>query len=231
MVSSSTVEEFYTQGFVSVDALLMKGLTEELSLLPCKVDQFPYAQVAQAQAGEADAVVKLTEVLSDWFEEVYLGSCWVFNKPPRSKRMYWHDDFLFWDQEKLLHRKFVGVILAYYPLVSTNMGCLEVLPNSHHDARYHREIYGDDSGNLSQLIKAIRRGEGGKEHKALAPHPHGVRLEGVDLAVVLDPRLLHCSGANLSASHRVCLSFHFFPKALRALFPLNRRSFSRISSR
>lgn len=62
----------------------------------------------------------------------WMGNLFLINKPPFSPRLYWHQDWLWWDEPVSSERKPMQVFLNYYlEETTTENGCLRVIPGSH----------------------------------------------------------------------------------------------------
>ena len=66
------------------------------------------------------------------FEDNRWMSFYLIDKPPYSRPLWWHQDWLFWDDPMSATARPVQVFLSYY-LEDTNVvnGCLRVIPGSH----------------------------------------------------------------------------------------------------
>ena len=126
-----------------------------------------------------------------------------FDEPP----LYWHQDWVFWDEpeaaESLPHQLF----LMYY-LTDTRVenGCLRLIPRSH---RQRFEIHDQlGKGHDSDI-----RSTADYAHPAFSRHPDeiDVAVKSGDL-VIGDARLLHSANRNKTAQRRTVLTLWYLPR-------------------
>ena len=129
----------------------------------------------------------------------------LLSKPPNAPPLYWHQDWVAWDDECSGWEVAAQVFLMYY-LTDTNRenGCLRLLPGTHrkripfHDElppAHEEKIYG------ASLDSAV-----------FTTHPDevDVPVKAGDL-VIGDARLLHAAHANRTNQHRSLLTLWYFP--------------------
>ena len=132
------------------------------------------------------------------FTDVRWMSFFLINKPPRSKALWWHQDWFLWDDPVSAQPAPTQVFLSYYlEDTSEDFGCLRVIPGTH---RRRHELHG----------RLLNHGEVGNslppDHWMLddVPDAENVPVKAGSLAIA-DSRLLHGARANQTDNHRPLL--------------------------
>ena len=125
------------------------------------------------------------------------------DEPP----LYWHQDWVFWDEpeasEQLPHQIF---LMYYLSDTCVENGCLRVIPQSH---RQRMAIH----DHLGQGHDAELRLMDDYSHPAFSRHPDeiDVPVNAGDL-VIGDARLLHSANPNQTAQRRTVLTLWYLPR-------------------
>ena len=151
------------------------------------------------------------------FEDNRWMSFYLIDKPPYSRPLWWHQDWLSWDDPMSAPARPVQVFLSYY-LEDTNVvnGCLRVIPGTHlqrhevHDVLLtHDEVPADlppDHPMFKDVAEAV-----------------DVPVQAGDI-VLGDARLVHAARANQTADHRplllgwYLLDFHLLSPPLQGAY-------------
>jgi ectoine hydroxylase-related dioxygenase (phytanoyl-CoA dioxygenase family) len=130
---------------------------------------------------------------------------YVISKPPKSPRLFWHQDWWGWTDPTSYADGPKQVFVMYY-LIDTNHtnGCLRLLPGSHRKRnRLHDE--------LTEPHAVYRRIED-PTHLAYSDVPGEIDVEVRASDVVIgDARILHAAHANDSSERRTVITLWFFP--------------------
>lgn len=143
-------------------------------------------------------------------------SGYILSKPPHGPPLYWHQDWIFWDDPISLDPEPAQIFLMIY-LVETNVsnGCLRVIPGTHQKRiLLHDQLlaaHTDHARNASESSHMFMQ------------HPDEVDIEvrPGDL-VIGDARVLHAAHANQSDQRRTCITlwynpfFDRFPESIKA---------------
>lgn len=149
------------------------------------------------------------------YGQVKFSAGYVISKPAGAPRLFWHQDWLYWDQpiswDETPHQ-----IFAMFYLVDTHRsnGCLRVIPGSH-----RRRLPAHD-----QLLRA--HSKDALAGTALA-HPTFGDLPGeIDVPVragdllLGDSRLLHAAHANNGSERRTLITLWYHPAYERLPAPI-----------
>ena len=134
------------------------------------------------------------------------GSFILLSKPPGGPRLYWHHDWMSWNDPISLAPWPQKIFLSYYlhDTDSTN-GCFQIIPGSHrrrldlHDELERAQQHADETENIHFLAHDARSAEF-REH----PEQVDVPVKAGDL-VIGEARALHAARANNSGSRRSLL--------------------------
>lgn len=140
------------------------------------------------------------------FTEPRFTSGFVISKPPHSPPLFWHQDWLGWDDACSYTEPTLQIFLMYY-LVDTSPanGCLRVLRGSH--LRRHAMHDAVPEAHTEEISRATD-----PSHPAFQPIPEdeAVPVRAGDL-VIGDSRLLHGAYANDSDAWRTVITLWYHP--------------------
>ena len=175
----------------------------------------PYADDAFAELIAWPPALKLLREMG--FEDNRWMSFYLIDKPPHSRPLWWHQDWLFWDDPTSAIARPIQVFLSYY-LEDTNIanGCLRVIPATHRQRHpihnvllTHDEVPEDlppDHPMFEDLPEAV-----------------DVPVQAGDI-VLGDARLVHAARGNQTAAHRplllgwYLLDFHLLSPPLQEAY-------------
>lgn len=130
-------------------------------------------------------------------DEVTVVNSMFINKPPGASRHPAHQDLFYFPFRPA--EKIIGSWTAVDDVTFEN-GCLFVVPGSHKT----QTVY--DHGGKKNTLKLYH----GLDEEILAPPEKRVHLEmSPGDTVLLNPYLIHGSGANTSKAYRKAITFHF----------------------
>ncbi|MEM7533981.1 MAG: phytanoyl-CoA dioxygenase family protein [Chloroflexota bacterium] len=141
------------------------------------------------------------------FQHPKYWSGFVIAKEPHEPPLYWHQDWVFWDEpesaDPLPHQLF----LMYY-LTDTRVenGCLRIIPRSHIQRFDIHDLLG--KGHDSDI-----RASTDYTHPLMSKHPPAVDVpvQAGDL-VIGDARLLHSANQNQTDTRRTVLTLWYLPR-------------------
>jgi phytanoyl-CoA dioxygenase PhyH len=153
------------------------------------------------------------------FSDPRFSNGYVIHKPPRSPRMFWHQDWFAWSHPASYQPPVLQVgCLFYLQRTTRRNGAIRVIPGSH--LRRHPLHLPVTEARLM----ALRRGDDLRAPE-FAPSEDEVTIEAeAGDAIVLDARLLHATHDNDSSESRTTLllwyapEFDRLPAGLRALY-------------
>jgi hypothetical protein len=150
------------------------------------------------------------------FEDPKFWAGYILSKPAHGPPLYWHQDWIFWDDPVSADPDPGQLFLMIY-LVDTNVfnGCLRVIPGTH---RRRIDLHGGlDAAHTEDAQQAD------ESSNMFTKHPDEVNMEvkAGDL-VIGDARVLHAAHGNQSDHRRTCITlwynpfFDRFPDAIKA---------------
>ena len=147
----------------------------------------------------------------------WMGSFFLIDKPPDAPPLWWHQDWLWWDEPVSSEPRPMQVSLSYYLKDTTiENGCLRVIPGTHlRRHELHDVLLTHDEGAGSVPL----------EHPMFSEASDAVDLpvKAGALAMV-DARLLHAAYANQTPLHRPMVlgwylfDFDLFPARLKSAY-------------
>lgn len=159
---------------------------------------------ALAELAAWPATIATFEALG--FGELAWMGGYVITKPPRSPRLFWHQDWMFWNDASSFSDIPLQVAVMYY-LTDTDVsnGCLRVIPGSHRRRHWLHAHLG------AAHTPELRRGE-------VSDHPGfstvddevDVPVRAGDL-VLADARLLHAAHENTTDMSRPLITLWYWP--------------------
>lgn len=140
------------------------------------------------------------------FGEVAWSAGYVISKPAGGPRLFWHQDWLYWDHP-VAHDPVPHQVFAMYYLVDTNRdnGCLRVIPGSH---RHHLPAH--DLLARAHSPEALSGADGDHPMFGDMPGEIDVPVRAGDL-LLGDSRLLHAAHANTSGLPRTLVTLWYHP--------------------
>ena len=151
--------------------------------------------------GELIAGARLADLLrTGGFSDPRFSNGYVVHKPPRSPRMFWHQDWFAWGHAASYFTAplQVGCLIYLQPTERKN-GALRLIPASH---RRRSSMHHPTS---RERIAMLRRGED-LSHPEFGSHPDEITIDaGAGDAILLDARLLHATHDNASDEGRSVL--------------------------
>eukprot|EP01051_Picozoa_sp_SAG22_P021604 SAG22_NODE_4835_length_1155_cov_1.156250_2_plen_239_part_01 len=142
----------------------------------------------------------------------HAGGLIVLTKEPKAPTLYWHQDWMHWNDPLSMSPWPQTIFLSYYLQgLTVENGCLQVIPRSHH---YRTRVHDDLQPLLGKgehgavLIKDISHDESRLEQDVASPLQHAPPLfneecpEAVDVfagprdLVIADARVLHAARHN-----------------------------------
>jgi len=184
-----------------LDALPKEHLAEQRStgsMIPTMSDAF-FAELISYRPA-------LAALENMGFSDIRHGSGYIISKPPHSPPLFWHQDWLCWDDPSSYTDQHQQLFLMYYLVDTTTAnGCLRVIPGSH---RRRHPVHA-----LTEMAHTheIRRIDD-PNHAAYksAEDEVAIPVQVGDL-VVGDARILHASYANNSDRRRTVITMWHFP--------------------
>ena len=170
-----------------------------------RISAMPYSESAfvdlMAWPGALDILHRLG------FAEPRFWSGFVIAKERGEPPLYWHQDWVFWDEPEatapLPHQLF---IMYYLTDTSVENGCLRLIPRSHRQRLPLHDQLGE--GHESDI-----RTRTDHDHPAFAPHPDEVAVPvRAGDAVLGDARLLHSAHRNQTPHRRTVLTLWYLPR-------------------
>ena len=153
---------------------------------------------------------KIKSELSEMgFLEPKFGHGRIISKPPKSPRLFWHEDGRFWnDPVSYTNQPIQCFIMYYLTNTSRNNGCLRVIPGSH-NKRHKLHDLASEKHNYELLTYA---------------NPEDIQFQDVEGeidvplkagdAVLGYSNLLHASHSNNSGEKRTVLTMWYYPDFL-----------------
>ena len=153
------------------------------------------------------------------FDDVrWMGNLFLINKPPFSPRLYWHQDWLWWDETISSEPRPMQVFLSYYLEETTiENGCFRVIPGSHlkRNALHDKIPIAHDS----------KTEELPPDHPVFEDVPDAINVPTSEGSIVMgDARLLHSANANNTPQHRPLLlgwflfNYDIFPPSIKEAY-------------
>ncbi|MCQ0000555.1 phytanoyl-CoA dioxygenase family protein [Streptomyces sudanensis] len=148
-------------------------------------------------------------------------SGYLISKPPRSPRLWWHQDWWAWKDELSFADMPPQISVLTYPAgSSTESGCLRVIPGSHRRRhRLHSVLPPAHTEEINRLPADHPAFEDQEDEVGIPLAPHDF--------VVCDVRLLHSTHANTTAGERPGVVLWYLPDhgglppAFRSHYSLN----------
>ena len=226
MINQQNRKDFEKNGFIIFKNVIDKKLIYKLRLFSDEVLSF------QEDEHYRDNVTTGSMIMIDWlmverykvledliahhnivkelsdigFEKPKFGHGRIISKPPRSPRLFWHEDGRFWDDPVSYTKQPIQCFIMYYLTDTTPQnGCLRVIPGSHrkrhklHDIaveRHNTELLSYSNPDDIQFQDA----EGEID----------VCLSAGD-AVMGYANLFHAAHANQSDAKRTVLALWYYP--------------------
>ena len=151
--------------------------------------------------GAIDALNQLS------FHRPKYWSGFVIAKEPHEPPLYWHQDWVFWDEPEAADRLPHQLFLMYY-LTDTRVenGCLRLIPQSHIRRFDIHDLL--DKGHESEI-----RSTTDYSHPLMSKHPAeiDVPVKAGDL-VIGDARILHSANRNQTDKRRTVLTLWYLPR-------------------
>ena len=141
------------------------------------------------------------------FEDFKFARAYLISKPPRSPRLFWHQDFTAWSGEPRAYSGVPPQLFAMFYLIDTHRqnGCLRVLPGSHRKRHVLHESIG-----VAHTEETRRMDDPSSPLYAGADGEIDVPTRAGDL-VLGDSRALHASHANQSEDERTVITLFYHP--------------------
>ena len=139
------------------------------------------------------------------FEDAKYWTGYILSKVPHGPPLYWHQDWIFWDDPISVEPDPRQLFLMIY-LVDTNVfnGCLRVIPGTH-----RRRISLHDRLVAAHGEEAQQASED-SDMFATLPGEVNVEVKAGDL-VIGDSRVLHAAHGNQSDYRRTCITLWYHP--------------------
>lgn len=139
------------------------------------------------------------------FEHPKYWTGYILSKRPQGPALYWHQDWIFWDDPLSSKADPPQLFLMIY-LVDTNEtnGCLRVIPGTH-----RRRIPLHDTLAGAHGVEAQQADET-SDMFATLPGEVNVTVNAGDL-VMGDARVLHAAHGNRSGEERTCITLWYHP--------------------
>lgn len=138
-------------------------------------------------------------------EDIRWLSGYLISKPPRSPRLWWHQDWWAWQHDISCADMPAQLSVMIYPFgADASNGSLRVIPGTHRTRHpLHDKLPDAHSIEASSLEDA---------HEAYSDQPDKVSVNvGPRDVVFCDVRLLHSTHGNASNSERPCLTLWYLP--------------------
>lgn len=139
------------------------------------------------------------------YEDVKFNSGFVISKPPNGPRLFWHQDYIAWDDADCLRPKPQQLFAMYYLQdTSRENGCLRVIPGSHlHENPLHYELKEAHSRELTEAKNMDNPAFSDRPDEVDVPVKAGDLLLG-------DARLLHAAHENKTNQRRTLITLWYF---------------------
>lgn len=140
------------------------------------------------------------------FDNPKFTNGYIISKPPSSPPLFWHHDYVIWDDPDAFGPVPQQLFLMYY-LVDTSPenGCLRVIPRSHlQDNPLHALLEEAHSNRLREAVDLFDPAFSNR------PDEVDVMVSAGDL-VIGDSRLLHAAHANNSNRRRTVITLWYHP--------------------
>lgn len=151
------------------------------------------------------SVIDLLERLG-FGHEIVFSAGYVISKPSQAPRLFWHQDWLYWD-DPVSHVSTPHQLFAMYYLVDTTRanGCLRVIPGSH-----RRQLPAHEFLLRAHSPDALSGAELSHPTFGDLPGEIDVPVRAGDL-LLGDSRLLHAAHANHGAERRTLITLWYHP--------------------
>jgi hypothetical protein len=139
------------------------------------------------------------------FTDAKYWTGYILSKAPGGPPLYWHQDWIFWD-DPISAEPDPGQLFLMIYLVDTSVfnGCLRVIPGTH-----RRRIALHDHIFAAHGEEAQKSDET-SEMFAVLPDEMNVEVNAGDL-VIGDSRVLHAAHGNQSDQRRTCITLWYHP--------------------
>jgi len=214
------------EGYCLIDGILDEPILSDLKLATARIieeeDEYtksnknfggliidcPFRDPSFARLLAWQPTLDLLSVMG--FDDVrWIGNLFLINKPPFSPRLYWHQDWLWWDEPVSSEPRPMQVFLSYYLEETTiENGCFRVIPRSH----LRRNVLHDKI----PIAHDTKIGNLPPAHPVFEDVPDAVNVPTKEGSIVMgDARLLHSANANNTPKHRpLLLGWFLFNYAL-----------------
>lgn len=149
------------------------------------------------------------------FGEVAWSAGYVISKPAGGPRLFWHQDWLYWDHPASLDATPHQMFAMYYLVDTTRSnGCLRVIPGSH-----RRHLPAHDLLARAHSPEALSGADADHPMFRDMPGEIDVPVRAGDL-LLGDSRLLHAAHANQSGLPRALVTLWYHPAYDRMPAPI-----------
>ena len=202
------------EGYCAIDGILDKQILSDLNKASARIieeeDDYtdgktdgliidcPFRDPSFARLLAWQPTLDLLSVMG--FEDSrWMGNLFLINKPPFSPRLYWHQDWLWWDEPVSSEPRPMQVFFSYYLEETTiENGCLQVIPGSH--------LRRNELHDSIPIAHDKKMDTFPPDHPMFVDVPDAVDVPAKAGSIVLgDARLLHSAHANNTPQNRPLL--------------------------